>query len=514
MIRSVRLAVVTAAAISLNAAPALATRYASPTGSDTASCATVAHACSLRTAIQGHGSNHPSTGEDVVVGSGTYDIATPILPGGVNLHVDGVRDVNGDAPVLTWSGSGNAGVAIDASSDPISLSDLHFASLQADPPAPATGSTAVVDSGGTLDRLSFADAAVPSAGFICACTGGVLRDSVIYNWAAPGGVGIVGYRGHGLANETTGAPITEDLRNDTIVSDDATVPAIYLETTGNDTRASVTFAAENVLAEAIDRQTQQPFAAGLGAKLERADPSGTETLSLTNSDVIGQVAQGGATINAISGNIGAPALLKNFPADLEEMATSPTVDAGIDDPLNGPLDVDGRSRIAGAHTDIGAYESTPPPLTVEQSPGVTLNPPGGAPSLIGKPKLKLYAEPVILDGVTRDGSIYARCTGVTVNCVVNGKLRATLPGHHSVSTVGSISATIKPNRKRSLNITVTASEYLVVYHSSGLHRNVSASITTTAGVAKTTQTFTIELQDFPDYSSKHKAGRRPGASWR
>src|SRR5262249_58893148 len=42
--------------------------------------------------------------------------------------------------------------------------------------------------------------------------------------------------------------------------------------------------------------------------------------------------------------------------DLSEAPGSPTIDAGLDDPLNGPTDFAGNARQQGGATDIGAFE--------------------------------------------------------------------------------------------------------------------------------------------------------------
>jgi hypothetical protein len=47
--------------------------------------------------------------------------------------------------------------------------------------------------------------------------------------------------------------------------------------------------------------------------------------------------------------------------DFREAPASPTIDAGLDSPLNGLTDLAGNPREIGAHTDIGAYEFLIPP---------------------------------------------------------------------------------------------------------------------------------------------------------
>ena len=46
--------------------------------------------------------------------------------------------------------------------------------------------------------------------------------------------------------------------------------------------------------------------------------------------------------------------------DFHLLAGSPAIEAGLADPLDGPTDLDGHPRVAGAAPDIGAYEGTPP----------------------------------------------------------------------------------------------------------------------------------------------------------
>jgi hypothetical protein len=67
-------------------------------------------------------------------------------------------------------------------------------------------------------------------------------------------------------------------------------------------------------------------------------------------------------------------------ADYHQAAGSPTIDAGLTDPLNGPTDFDGDARALGRATDIGADEFVPPkPVVPPQLP-----PPCVVPKLKGK----------------------------------------------------------------------------------------------------------------------------------
>jgi hypothetical protein len=62
--------------------------------------------------------------------------------------------------------------------------------------------------------------------------------------------------------------------------------------------------------------------------------------------------------------------------DFRPKAGSPAIDAGIDDPDNGPTDLDGKARNLGLAPDMGAYEFVlPPPPPAQPTPSPT--PPGG-----------------------------------------------------------------------------------------------------------------------------------------
>jgi hypothetical protein len=71
----------------------------------------------------------------------------------------------------------------------------------------------------------------------------------------------------------------------------------------------------------------------------------------------------GGTLNAASGvNQSAdPKFADAAAGDFHPLSGSPLIDAGVDDPANGPLDFDGKARKLGAAVDIGAFESDPPP---------------------------------------------------------------------------------------------------------------------------------------------------------
>jgi hypothetical protein len=77
----------------------------------------------------------------------------------------------------------------------------------------------------------------------------------------------------------------------------------------------------------------------------------------------------------------APAFVNAAAGDFHQATGSPTIDAGLDDALNGTADIDGEPRVIGTHTDIGADESpltvsaplaTPPPSSDRTPPETSL----------------------------------------------------------------------------------------------------------------------------------------------
>ncbi len=91
---------------------------------------------------------------------------------------------------------------------------------------------------------------------------------------------------------------------------------------------------------------------------EPVEAGGAVHLNLEHSN-FGLTVPGGAGETTMSGggNQSATPVFVNLAAgDFHEAPGSPTIDAGLDSPLNGLTDLAGNPRQIGAHTDIGAYE--------------------------------------------------------------------------------------------------------------------------------------------------------------
>jgi hypothetical protein len=90
-------------------------------------------------------------------------------------------------------------------------------------------------------------------------------------------------------------------------------------------------------------------------------PQPAGTLVIGNSNYRSAQVGDGGTLTDAGGNSTADPLFAGA-ADFHLRSGSPAIDAGADDALNGPLDLDGKVRKLGAAPDMGAYESDPPSL--------------------------------------------------------------------------------------------------------------------------------------------------------
>jgi hypothetical protein len=88
------------------------------------------------------------------------------------------------------------------------------------------------------------------------------------------------------------------------------------------------------------------------------------TLTFSHSNYRGTTLTEGGVIGDVSGDThqtALPLFANAATGDLSELSGSPTINAGVTDPLNGAVDFAGNPRTVGASTDIGAYEFSPPP---------------------------------------------------------------------------------------------------------------------------------------------------------
>jgi hypothetical protein len=296
-----------------------AVRYASPGASGAEPCNPTP--CTLQKAVNGAGD-----GDEVVVGAGTYKPT-------VEVEVDHAISVGG-AP----------GAAL-----PVVQISNHFlhednaAALVHDLRIEVVASTmpyAITDEAGSVERVyaySFQSAGA------CEIASGTLRDSVCW-----GGLYASGF---GAGN------VHIVLRNVTATS----------TVMGAGGGANVTIDGANLIMHSID--PAQSNGADLAVDVS-AGASASISLTHSNYASVDAAASSGTTFSytppGTNGNQTAPPLFVDAAAgNLHELAGSPTIDAGIVDPMIGATDLEGAARsqppcLGGAATpDIGAYEFAP-----------------------------------------------------------------------------------------------------------------------------------------------------------
>ena len=297
-------------------AQAMATRYVTEAGNSTNDCQSIATACDLQTAIQGVVGNMPSNGEEVIVEPGSYSLGTSVLDNFMNLNIHGVLGqprpvINQSAPAGQLKISGGT------------LSYLDFE---------AGGTNVVNQSGGLIDRVIMRSTA--NGNFTCQCSTGTIRDSVFISDGPTAALGVT----------SNGGTSALTVRNVTAVSTNPLGTAISIS---HLSPGAISYDAYNVIVRNL---------AG-GTDVAAFGPNATITFHHSNYGTSDQ--GGGGLVQDAPGDphqSGAPLFTNAAGDDFSELAGSPTIDAGLSDPANGPLDFAGNPRTSGGGTDIGAYE--------------------------------------------------------------------------------------------------------------------------------------------------------------
>ncbi len=313
----------------LSPAWASAVRYANPSGTPGDNCQSVATACDFVTAVRGTGGNVPATGEEVIIEPGTYAVNEFMAPAVVsNLNIHGVFDQQ--RPVIEENGHQfQVGHGSDVSYLTIEASD--------------SGKFAFYGSG-VAERL-LVETKANGNGPSCECDGDI-RDSVFVSTGT----------GPALGMESGGGTVSATYRNVTAYTLNAAAPAIQLYQGGV---GGLTINAYNVIAD---------NSAG-GHDVVANGPLTSITLSHSNYDNPAQFG-GGVVVDANDGPHQAtpPLFVDPSGGNFGEAPDSPTVDAGLSDPLSGSMDFAGNARVLGASTDIGAEEFVPRPAPVVERP--------------------------------------------------------------------------------------------------------------------------------------------------
>jgi hypothetical protein len=327
--RVVALAVLIAALLAPPSAVAAA-RYAAPGGGMVPGCAQ-ATPCSLEYAISA-----AAPGDEVVVGAGDYTVAATI-------ETETPLWIHG-APGVVKPRVFAADQAVFKSFVPQHLSDLEFESTNNG----GEGVLFVPADGTVLERLKLFARGAESIG-LRPGSNFTMTDSLILAEGSPESFGV-------FIQGAAGGSV--QLRNDTIVADGSKAMALSVFMVAKD--ASLTVAATNTIVsggqfDASARESSEATGSTVAIGFDHSNLDTTE-----------------GEVTSVNGQTAPPQFTPPNPRGFQQAPGSPTIDAGVDDPANGPTDIDGNPRALPAHlsctepdtaiTDIGAYEFVPTPL--------------------------------------------------------------------------------------------------------------------------------------------------------
>jgi hypothetical protein len=405
-------------------------RYASPTGTTSQNCDSPATACDITTAIVGNGGNNPVAGQEVIVEPGTYTLGATLAPT-VSTNIHGVAGQ--PRPVIKASGF--------QALHPTGANALQISYVEFDT-TNESGNDSINTRGATLDRLLIKG---DSGGNLCQCYDGTLRDSVIID---------TGSSGAAWGLNSNGGHATETLRNDTFIATQSSAYAMWMLQIGSPSQPT-TIDAKNVIA----------LNTAGGHDVYSYGPMATITMAYSDYSSASQ-ANGGVVTNGGHNITAPPVFVDQAGGDFRERANSPTVDAGTDDTANdGSLDFAGGPRLAGAHTDIGAFEYLPPAV---------IAPAGGAPQ--STVVTHAFAQPLSAKVTDVAGN---PVSGVIVTFTAPGDPNATFAGGattaHSTTGSGGI-ATSPP-----ITAGTRAGIYAVTASAAGVNAGAILQLTNLAG---------------------------------
>jgi hypothetical protein len=312
-----------------------AQRYAAPTGSGTA--CTQPAPCSLEEAI-----NNAKASEEVIVGGGTYELSKSAIVSAEGVYVHG--DL-GSAPPVINAALGNVAVGVYPPKSRLAHVDVVNSAKVAI--AVYCGIEATVEGvrATTVGETSHAVSMVHS------CTA---RNST-FHATGKGSTAIL------ASCEST----TLTARNVTAVaSGEGSVGIRAYNTNFLFPKQTCVVDVRNAIASGDGADIQAQGGLEGETKLEAAS---------SNFDVVQQLVS--STVVEGPGNQTSPPIFVNAGAgDYREAPGSPTIDAGVPDPLSEPYDLDGNPRTVGPAPDIGAYEYVPPPPPVGRIELLKLSP--------------------------------------------------------------------------------------------------------------------------------------------
>jgi hypothetical protein len=295
-----------------------AQRYAAPNG--TGEACTQAAPCVLKEAIAKAKAN-----DEVIVGTGTYAVAEPLFAEGEGVYIHG--DFTAPMPAIKAALSG-----------PVINGTLNsrIAYLEVDNLSKSAGGV-FCPQGSFAERLRVKVSGERSVA-LQAISGCVARDSLLLA-DGPLSIGLVG---SAFEDGFTGV-----VRNVTAIASGTESVGILGEY-GPALPGNYTIDVKNTIAEG---------AADLYAS---EGTNGFGNIVVANSNFDRPKLDFGAKLTDAGGNQAtAPLFVNAAGGDYREAAGSPTIDAGVADPLVGATDLLGSPRIVGGAIDIGAYEFVP-----------------------------------------------------------------------------------------------------------------------------------------------------------
>jgi hypothetical protein len=335
--------------VALAAAPAqAAVRYADPASSTTSGACAASAPCTIRAAIQG-----ASSGDEVVVRPGSYGSASARMPLTITGTAAGlyIHGVSGQPrPRLYFSSPGD-GLLL---SGPATVRDLEV-----DNP-PGNGLEISAGASSLVERVVVS--AGGGSGWACLVNGGTIRDSLCLDggsdasaiYVSPSGDANVAVRNvTALASGPSAAGIEAIAARGASV--DVTVRNAIARGNPDLKAGTATVSGGAAIHVGYSNYTTTSAPTSYAAVIE--DPPGT------NQSAAPLLVNPSLSELAING-------------DYSQRAGSPTIDAGVQDPANGALDLSGGPRTVGASTDIGADEYDPLQPQPQAQPLIATSQPG------------------------------------------------------------------------------------------------------------------------------------------
>jgi hypothetical protein len=309
------LGVLAAAASTAPAASAAAQRYAGPTGS-VGDCSS-ASPCDIKQAVTG-----AAAGDEVIVSPGDYPLTTTL---GTQAPIT-IHGVAGQPrPRLLFSGPGQQGLQVTSGST------LRYVEVDQE-----------------RDDATALFAVESSVEQVIAKAAGAQATAEISNSTISNSIVVAsGTNGVALRTLSMGGTSLGTYRSVTAIATD--VGGVAIQAVANDLFGYAGILARNVIARGGP--------GGHSLEALSASSGATAKLTVDHSNWLGASTQGDKAliVDAAGNQTAAPAFVNAAAGDYHQAAGSPTIDAGLDEAINGPFDVDGDPRQIGG-IDIGADE--------------------------------------------------------------------------------------------------------------------------------------------------------------